>query len=97
MEHHLEIDTVLDVVAVQNRGVPVDDHVLCMERAYRRTVVVLDLQENTGDLARIGKFDFVARVSLGLYGLMRRDDLRRIASVIHWGYQTLPCPHRQTY
>ncbi len=42
LDHHLDIRTVLDIVAIQASDVPVDDQKLCVERPDRRAVVFHD-------------------------------------------------------
>lgn len=85
MDHHLDVDPVLDVVAVEQRNLPVRNHVLCVEGAHGRDVVVLDLHVHTGDVLRRGQLDAVRCVRLGRDELVRVDDLGRVAAVVHCG------------
>ena len=84
MSHHFDIHPILDIVAAQERDFAVYDHVLRMEGTNRRYVVVLDLHIDTWNLIRRRELHFRSSVGLHVDRLMRRNDLRRVASVVHY-------------
>ena len=75
--------SVLNVVAVQNRNLPVNNHVLRMERPDRRTMIVLDFQGTSRKIIWGWELDFRAHVGLRIDRLMWGDDLVRVATVVH--------------
>ena len=66
MDQHLQVLVVLDVVALQESNLPVDDHVLGMEGAQERRVEIHNLYVNVWDFARVREVDILSgKVLLG--------------------------------
>lgn len=84
MAHHFHVDSILDIVTVEDGNLAVHHHILCVERPHRRLMIILHLQPNPGDLFRVRQLDFVSGVRLGRYSLVWLDDLVWIASIVHY-------------
>ncbi len=65
LDHHLDIRTVLDIIAIQASDVPVHDQILCMECPKRRAVVVHDLHRDVLELLLRGQPDLGRLPPLG--------------------------------
>lgn len=60
---------------LQDPNPPIHNHVLGMERAHQRSVIVHYFHNQVRDFVGVRQFDGVARVGLWRYFLMILDDL----------------------
>lgn len=83
VDAHLDVGSVLDVVAIQTRYLAIYDHVLGVESTEGRAMVVDDLEVNKGNFLLVRQTDRRALPRVWFNDDMVLNNLGRRSTVVH--------------